>query len=242
MEFCLIAPISSLELDDGEYHLTLAQYMLKSEKYFKFYRKKIKEGHYVILDNGAAEQGASIDMKVLIKIVEKLRPNEVVAPDVLYNYRQTVRATTKFCQLIKDFDVDVMGVPQGQTSIEWWSCLQQIVDAVDCIGLSKYSVSKCFGKTARPTIAKVLEAMEMDKSIHLLGLVNGVHELLEYKGVDVRSVDSCLPVKYGKYGFRIWDDANTSLYFTLESRIPKKYYQLCRDNVAYVRELVKMVK
>ena len=51
MEIAFITPIDDLGYDMTGYHMALTHLILKYPKYTEFYKQKLADGEYVILDN-----------------------------------------------------------------------------------------------------------------------------------------------------------------------------------------------
>jgi hypothetical protein len=252
MKFFVIPPTAHKELalySDGVY--VLAHLYLKDEAYRDFCISQKRNGSYVILDNSAAER-ALVTEEVLIQITKELMPDEVIAPDVLFDAKQTARNLRTFIMRMDEEDlldkVKIFGCPQGATMKEWLDCYAiMLVDPnVHVIGLSKIAVPFAFlGKTkdegikeARHMAVDALKELGwLQKPIHCLGM--GVADEYEkYKGIpQIRSTDSCYSVLAAMNGISFNEGNFTRVptphdYF--ERRMDTTEITLAQKNIAWM--------
>lgn len=204
----IISPVSLLERYSTDFHLVLTQYYLRNAQYRDFYVRRRLAGDAVILDNGAAEIKESVDGSSMMVVVEELKPDIVVAPDVIYNKDETLRRTEAFLKEywldLRDLGCKVMTVPQGADSKEWYDCYAEFnVDPhIAWLGISMFYT---------PKLDKRLEALRLiqstvQKPCHLLGLWDNPYDLLEERKFDfVKSVDTAKPVELALEGLTLAD-------------------------------------
>lgn len=225
MKFCAIPPVKHLNLSHfGDMYFGLAHLCVTNPNYKKFF-KNLSEGKggvedrysYIIMDNSAAEHSL-VSEKVLLDLVQEICPDEVIAPDVLFDKKKTLENLYTFIEHMQDRDqdygpeglllgTDIFGCPQGANKQEWLDCYKEMLDNpyVRVIGLSKIAVPKCWNNaTGDKMIAEsrnrcVAELMEKDlikKPLHLLGM--GEHNEFDFylknKIPNIRSSDSCYTV------------------------------------------------
>ena len=215
MKFYLIPPNNNLGLMEyGDSYFCLAHHYLNNSSYKEYFLdiKKNNPKAFITLDNGSAEHSI-VDEKSLLSIVKELKPDEVIAPDILFDKDQTLVNLYSFVVKMVDLKyhrhTKIFGCPQGQTKQEWKECFEQMAmnPLVSTIGLSKIAVPKCWKNVTGDTaIAEARnECVEelrntgwmaylitTKKSIHLLGM--GEHtEFDAYvsKYLPIRSSDSC---------------------------------------------------
>jgi len=131
--------------------LILGHKFLEDEKYAEFARglRERPRKPFVILDNGAYENGRSIEPQKLLRVALDLRPDEVVCPDVLGSGGSTLEATQMFLSRVGEQlqaeGIGLMAVPQGKTLAEWLECFNAFVASplVSTIGLSFVTVASC---------------------------------------------------------------------------------------------------
>jgi hypothetical protein len=241
----------------GDRYFCLAHLYIKSKHYRKFFKRVKKRGKFITLDNSAAERSL-VTEDALIKIVKDLMPNEVIAPDVLFNKKATVNNLNKFIRRMSKEGligkVDILGCPQGRTKHEWLECYETMLQDpyVNVIGLSKISVPYCWYKKAQKDrhIAKARRICVkylykkglLLKPIHCLGM-GSPHE---YKGYNrypfLRSTDSCYTVlaavngvKFGKTRFKRIPTPHD--YF--EKRLTAKNIYAALHNIRYLQRILK---
>lgn len=246
MRLAIIPPIAYLKDFSTNYHLVLAQLYKSSEPYRLFYRECKKKGDFIIMDNGAAENGQSIDSEDLYLLALELRPNVLVCPDVLRDADKTMVTTNRFldahAKSLIDHRIQLMAVPQGSTRKEWYDNFVWF-DAdpdVRWLGISKYVAG------AFPTRLDALELIKhsVSKKCHLLGMADDVNVIKEEKKFKfVRSTDTAVPVKLGmqlksleEYKERVvikdeeyfgWEALSTEQIDKIEENV-QGYKELCR--------------
>lgn len=213
MKFYAIPPNKNLDLmDSGDSYFALAHHYIQDSNYRQHFLdiRKNKPEAFITLDNGAAEHSL-VTEEILLNIVQELQPNEVIAPDVLFDMEQTLVNFYSFIHKMNSLQLtDKTGIfacPQGSTKQEWLDCYYKMVTAkeVTCIGLSKIAVPKCWNDATGDTqIAKSRnECVELlhqkgwlTKPVHLLGM--GEHNEFDYyldnKIPNIRSSDSCYTI------------------------------------------------
>jgi len=189
-------------------HLVIAPYLLENPDILEFYRLLITKGADVILDNGVYETGKPMDLDDYFKVIRKLKPTQVVAPDVWGDWQNTVLRVDEFFGRVEkerlETKFEMMGVPHGNNIEEWMKCYYDIIPMCDVIGLS---VGEWDDKLSiiRPFFAMNLDSRFDHVPIHLLGLWNA-DELQSYitsvddagnvvKHPRIRSVDTSMPFK-----------------------------------------------
>jgi hypothetical protein len=209
MKFFVIPPNSELPLmhDGTAGYYCLAHLYLKDPAYKEFFltlRNEV-QGAFILLDNGAAEHSL-VTEEILLDIVEELRPNEVIAPDVLFDADTTLSNLESFIEGMVDRDLlgftSIFFCPQGRSKVEWMWCYEEGLKnpLVHTIGLSKIAVPKAFNDATDDTM--IMESRHecvgelkrlglIQKPIHMLGL-GDPRELLVYQSIPlIRSNDSC---------------------------------------------------
>lgn len=214
MKFYLIPPNQNLNLmhyGDNVY-FALAHHYLFDKDYRDFFleiRKNNSEA-FITLDNGAAEHSL-VTEKDLLHAVEELKPNEVIAPDVLFNLNQTIANLYSFTDKMKYKGylnhTNIFGCPQGSTKEEWTECYIKMLTNpyVSTIGLSKIAVPKCWNNASEDKqialsrnecVQHLKDKNWLKKPLHLLGM--GEHTEYQYyvdnKISCIRSSDSCYTV------------------------------------------------
>jgi len=208
MDIYVISPLSNLEaMKKGDRTFVLAHLWMKSEKYRAFIMERKAEGQFLTLDNSAAERSL-VTEDALIKICHELMPNEVIAPDVLFDADATMANLDSFVERMTEegllHNINIFFCPQGKSQEEWLSCYEYGLDNdfVNVIGFSKIAVPNAWLgidgdqgiKEGRHNAYNYLLANDMlKKPIHCLGQ-GDVSEFMYYKHPMMRSTDSVYPV------------------------------------------------
>ena len=213
MEFYTIPPNKHLNLmANSDRYFALAHHYIADSDYRNYFLniRKNLPGAFITLDNGAAEHSL-VTENVLLDAVAELKPNEVIAPDVLFNKEQTLKNLYYFTVKMIDSKyikhTKIFGCPQGSTKQEWLECYQIMMmnPMVSTIGLSKIAVPKCWNnvegdvdiaKTRNECVKELQNKGWLQKPLHLLGM--GEHNEFEYylenKISNIRSSDSCYTI------------------------------------------------
>ena len=263
MDFYAIPPNKNLELmDQGDRYFALCHHYLNDPNYRQHFLdiRKNKPDAFILLDNGAAEHSL-VTEEVLLNVVKELQPNEVIAPDVLFDMEQTLVNFYSFIRKMNSLRLtDKTGIfacPQGSTKAEWLECYYKMVTTkeVTCIGLSKIAVPKCWNNATGDTqIAKsrnecvnlLNERGWLTKPVHFLGM--GEHDEFGYylnnHIPNIRSSDSCYTILAAINGidFEQGDTTRiptTNAYFDVE--LTEDQIVLAKKNISYLKTKYKNV-
>lgn len=201
MKYALITGPSGFDVVDflrTGYHLTLAQYA-DQPLYASFYRDLADKGHFIMVDNGAAELGSSIPFKHVLEFAGRIKADEIVMPDHLDNADKTLAATSKVLYQVPQRSRAV--VPQGTTWEEWEYCAKRLV----LLGCTTICIAKRYeklpgGRAYALQILKYMGVLETH-NVHLLGFYNNpVAEIAsaQREYFRVRGVDSAAPIAYAQ--------------------------------------------
>lgn len=257
MKFYAIPPNNHLDLmHNGDSYFCLAHHFFNDTNYKEYFLRLRKErpDAFITLDNGAAEESL-VTEEVLLAVVEDLRPNEVIAPDVLFDIKQTLANFYSFLEKLVSRGLvahtNIFACPQGSTRGEWLTCYKEMVENnyVSCIGLSKIAIPKCWNDVtgdkliAASRTACVLELKQSNallKPCHLLGM--GEHDEFDFylnnKIPNIRSSDSCYTVLAAINGidFTTGDVTRiptTNDYFHVT--LTEEQQQLAKSNIEYLK-------
>jgi len=228
MDFYVISPVSNLEpMKMGDRIFVLAHLWVQFPQYREFIYSLIDEEpeRWITLDNSAAER-ALVTEDVLIQICHELMPNEVIAPDVLFDKDQTIKNARDFHYRLQredlDWRIDMFFCPQGKTKADWldayaWGLEQ---DWIQTIGFSKIAIPQAFVsnwkddqsiKEARHMAYDLLKGMDMlKKPIHCLGQGDPT-EFAYYNHPMMRSTDSVFPILAAAHGQDFEKDHTTRI-------------------------------
>lgn len=216
---CYIIPtlhdLDLMDLGQGNRYFCLAHFYVQYPHYReKFLEIRNRPGTFITLDNSAAEK-ALVTEDVLISIVRELKPNEVIAPDVLFDKEQTLQNLQSFVKRMKNEQLldhtKVFGCPQGNNREEWLQCYKSMMNDVDVsvVGLSKIAVPRCWAnqqhedvgimESRRECVQYLVDNYLLHKPVHLLGMGDPT-EYTTYKHKNIRSTDSCYTVLAAWHG------------------------------------------
>lgn len=227
MDVALIPPIPELRrLANTETHLVLS-HLFDQEEYIKYYRGCSETGDFVILDNGAHENGIGETNESLLEKARLIDADEIVLPDVLFDWMGTVELTKNMLKWIAgpgwnsyvlSGRPNFMVVPQGNNRTEWSKCLTLLMREWDlwsdrcpetlgqpCIGISKDYETWYGGlnQLVRHYVAPLYRERYLD--VHCLGWPNNLWSLAKIAREHpwVRSTDSAKPHVYAYHGIQL---------------------------------------
>lgn len=213
------------------YHMALAQYIHKDETYLNFYKLMRMQDHFIMLDNGAAENGHSIGIENVVKAADMIGGvDEIVMPDVLDEMRATVAATFTACKFVDERKRAV--VPQGRDWQEWEECAVALVKfgcRTICVA-KRYEAFKGGRVHALDIIRRHGWARTHD--VHLLGCYrNPLKEIRDVMATDlwVRGIDTAAPISYAQHN----DTIDHASWHSLDWDVPFKF-----DTAEYNMDLI----
>lgn len=226
VQHAYIAPIPHLNLvqwSSSKFHLILA-HLMRHRAYADYYKSLHEQGHYIILDNGAFENGQPYGSEQLAEIVKaSFQPNVIVAPDYPGQpYWATMKAFEEFQQTWSKLypDMSIMGVPQSQKGDwqGWMRCYDYMHHHPNCewIGLSILGIPNAFcGQTGTADISvnrtyacaalkQAYPVFPEDKELkhHALGM-GSPREIVVQKAIGfIDSNDSSSAIWHGLHGVK----------------------------------------
>lgn len=208
MKFAPIVPVEGLRVLERVgvgYHFVLGQELLRNKQYFNYYRALGRLGHFIIVDNGAAERDTP-PFEAIVKAAQQIKASEIIMPDVLEDSQATQDALLNLANPGPYPGLRRMIVPQGRTVAEWLTCLDRqlccLENAVASIGVAKHLEHNIQGGRARilslfqeeyPTLARKVH-------IHLLGVwLDPFQEISAAAATcEVRGIDSGMPIAWAQ--------------------------------------------
>jgi len=257
MKFYCIPPNKHLNMMDyGDRYFALCHHYINDKEYRNYFlklRKNVPDA-FITLDNGAAEESL-VTEDVLLEVVTELKPNEVIAPDVLFDKKFTLNNFYSFVKKIESNGMlrhtSLFACPQGKTKYEWLECFaaMQSCPYVTCIGLSKIAVPKCWnnatndvliGLSRNQCVQELNNKNLVNKPLHLLGM--GEHNEFDYyldnKISNIRSSDSCYTILAAINGIKFSDGITTRIPTTNEyfnKTLTRDEQTLARLNIEYLK-------
>lgn len=187
------------------YHLLLPQHA-EDEVYRMHYNRQRACGDFLILDNGVAE-GVEISNDDLLLIAFQFMVNEVVVPDVLYEWEATVQKARDFATLAQEAfnKFNFVGVVQGRNYGELVQCMNALASMkyITTIAIPRH-VETTVGFGTRARLVSFASAAH-NLPIHLLGTNPHTMQELEaygdlYRRCNVRGIDTASPYYYAMQG------------------------------------------
>jgi hypothetical protein len=205
-------PIQMLEESKkfNDYDYALVHVFERSKEYLDFYKKSLKEGRTVILDNSAYELGMPFDQTKYRLFIQELCPTEYILPDYRDNSRANLLAVKNWCIKNRDLGGRKIGVVHGNSYEDFCLNYRELKTWVDKIAFSAESFFKTyaenlgisFEESRAAILARMLESGIIDTSIdhHILGALSPT-EYENFLGYDwIESVDTSNPVLHGLIG------------------------------------------
>lgn len=211
----------------SDYAFCLAHFARDDPAYMKWFQEY--DGP-IIMDNGAAELGKSVDVDEFISLMRQVRGNkktffEIWCPDDLYDCHKSLSMTNQFINKLTDEEranISLVGIPQGKNLQEFLFAYEslRLNPHIKVIALSKYSVPECFKEIGdgRDELAYnrgnalmyLFSNGLMTKPLHLAGANNYLlKELVFARDFNmVRSIDSNIAFKLAVHNIDI-DNALT---------------------------------
>lgn len=244
MEYAMIVPKSITSLTRfNKYHLVLAQTCLEHSEILKFFKMRSECGDTVILDNGAYEDGESMDLSTLQEIAEFLKPTHIILPDVRFDAMKTLRLTKKAITAFSDSGCQLIGVPQGTFLDEVLYCYNEMLSMPAISGFGIYEeIGQVTSLGRRYEFCNFLEAnnlVQPEMFYHMLGCEENFGDALKLKEFPwINGIDSAKPIVYGLNNMLVADSSNYVKY----PHRPKNYfeeipsflqYEYCLENVKW---------
>lgn len=204
MDVCFIAPIPKLEeyATASTHHLVLAHIYEQDETYRAFYRERVRQGDFVILDNSAYELQESVNVQRLLTCAEDLNPTAVFLPDSRFNTKRTIELAKEAKEVLGGKGWKLFGVPQGKDLSSILECYHWLgeQDWIDGFGFYE-EIGEVAGMACRNDFLRYIEENDYiwgDKYYHLLGMEEDLTQIAKLaKHGWVNSIDSVKAIVYG---------------------------------------------
>lgn len=173
--------------------------------YTEFYKEKLKEAPYSILDNSAFElDGNALPLEKMYELGEQYKPSHVVIPDVFLNSQQSINNILEYHKKYAHrSSCRFIGVLQGNTVEDYIRMANIILPKVDILGLPHVfsfdkELSPEYHMDMRYKIVRALEQNFGSKiKVHLLGCQTP-NEFSRYANSNIiHSVDTSNPIISG---------------------------------------------
>jgi hypothetical protein len=195
----------------SDYHLALAQI---DDPTYKAVYSSLPEDHYLILDNGAAE-GQPVNDERLGAMSMLYAANELVAPDVIGDAKETLTTTRQFWRRSPALGIEqiMMVVIQGRSMHELYQMVDNVAEtyANAVMGIPRHTIITCDNVYARLHLLRYIErTIGKDVKVHLLGTAPSYPTEIRLVAEDypwVRGVDTSMPYNYAIHGYSLAKDA-----------------------------------
>lgn len=198
------------------YQFALGQELVRNQNYQELFRLAHRNGSFIIVDNGAAEDEA-MSFGSIVWAANKVDADEVILPDVLRDGSTTFRWTTDLKALSLVEPRRRMIVPQGDSWDEWRECLRKIDlelrGEYNSIGLAKHLERLPSGRARAARLLRD-QGLDVRHHVHMLGVwMDPWFEISRVKHVlpRVRGIDSGLPVACAQNGKVLYPEVRFSL-------------------------------
>jgi len=200
---------------------------------------------FMILDNGAFENGKSMEFADYSEIVKSLKPDQVVLPDAINDARTTIAMSDEFLhRALTELNVpSYMGVLQGESINDYLFCLEYYIRQSKKHPIRTIGVP--YHMFYRPTLFRktnIIETCEEhDLLIHILGLPNPYEILDLMKFNQISSIDTSLPISAAHKGMAlIENDWPLGVRAPIDWIAPTEIKKLAGENILYLKELCEV--
>lgn len=209
----------------NDYPYVLAHLLGVNSDYSEFYKKKLQEAKYSILDNSAFELGKPIDGQLLIDLAIEYEPTHVVIPDSLHDHKQTIELAQQFFELRREYSMGELdwlkniGVCQGSNIEEATECFRFFLEKdIDIIAIpfdlfpDSDHVTDRFRFIQELSRQPYMNTSRPNVKIHLLGCKNPVEfQLFKNQNFSkfIYSIDTSSPIVNGFVGNRLNENGLT---------------------------------
>jgi len=194
MKLAIISPIAHLQELSSLGDIQFALGHIKDQEYINYYRNT---SAYTIMDNGSYELGQSVSFDAVMDAAGKIRPDEIVAPDIQWDPINSIELTRHFMKYLhvrglrNKYKVMVVVWAFGPDDYPY-RYLEYLKMKPDVIGIGKWLSTKYL---ARPRVVKLLKEQQLwnyELEHHFLGCAfPGEAAILAKEG---RSMDTSGPI------------------------------------------------
>lgn len=244
-----------------DYDYFLCHLLEEDSSYKQKMIDSVSSGRETVLDNSIFELGHSFDPDKFAYLVRLMKPTWYIVPDILEDYRGTVKSYQNFVTKYPKLEGKKIGVVQGKTYYELCFCYKELIE----LGVDKIAISFDYSwyesnRNEEPTkfhkwVKGRQEFLDMlvtesffrrDVPIHLLGC--GLPQEFSYynqpRFSNIESLDTSNPVVHGLSlihynGTKGLEYKNSEKLFTLINRIPEvNEWVACLSNINQFRKIV----
>lgn len=215
-----IVPLKHLNtIIDDEYFMALS-HVASNDEYLNFFRERVEEGKYVILDNSAIELGEPEAFETYIEKARLMKASEIMLPDIFPDPVATLQEAKRCMAILRrvGYSDNVMVIPQGRTLLEWLKSARDLCNIklfhgknlsdpcwkATTVGIS-YRHADLFGGNRLSILWLLDSVLPWFQKVHFLGCKADprIEARLAINLSQVRGVDSSFPCVYTRHGIRI---------------------------------------
>ena len=215
-----IVPLKHLNKIIGDEYFMALSHVAGNGEYLNFFRERVEEGKYVILDNSAIEMGGPETFETYLEKALLMKASEIMLPDIFPDPVATLKEAKRCMVLLKKrkYSGNVMVIPQGETMLEWLSnardlCRIRELSILELgrnyweattVGIS-YRHADLFGGNRLNVLWLLDSILPGYQKIHLLGakMDPRFEARPAIKQFGVRGIDSSFPCVYTRHGIKI---------------------------------------
>ena len=214
------SPIALLDRSRSynDYDYALVHLFDTEPTYLKFFKKSLKQGRHVLLDNSIFELGEAYDAKKFLSWIQELQPTEYIIPDVLEDSVGTMDNAQEWKDLYLPHvgKSKSIGVVQGKTYHQIVQCYKYLDNLINVDKLAfsfDYSLylelaphpnkwmSYALGRIRLLNMLMEDEVINVNKPHHLLGCALPIEFLFYRTGFEwLDTLDTSNPVVHGLMG------------------------------------------
>lgn len=223
----------------GDYLLLIAPDVIAHPNRYKALVDSLRQtvdDLFIIMDNGVIENGTPLDIQSTLLACDVVKANVVVLPDTLRSREATCKAAVEAAQVVQDH-YDIMAVPQGRTTAEVLSCVEQLRDSIDpkYWGIPRWMAND-FG--SRHYAVDAVMHCTRNPHVHLLGMSQRHADDLECSHrIGVSGIDSANPLVMGMHNIK-----QAGNFVHLDRNFGGKNYWDCTDVNEIMVQNVKTIR
>ena len=241
----------------NDYPYVLGHLLNLDKDYADFYKKKLENAPFSILDNSAFELGKSIPFEELYQLSVEYKPTHLVLPDVVNDFKKTIDNAKEYINTFQQ-NTEYIGVCQGESFEEIAECIDFYRNrSTDIIALPFDLIKDSEWVTVRYRFLKwwikkhYMENPEYyrDIKIHLLGCQNPIEFTLYKDNVIMQkliySLDTSSPIINGWFGNKFLEDGlitykpKAKLADNLDIKLSEEQLELISYNIRKFKSYVK---
>jgi hypothetical protein len=252
MRMIYIPPFAMLDESPGRVlppMQLMLPHLVKFELYSNHFKKMAGLNKYIILDNGANE-GATTSMMDLSKVADDYGVHELVLPDVMGSFEETLSLTKFFLNQYErriptwtklGFVLHGVNANEVLENFERLRRIKVIYNKLGVLYIPRMLVTEG-NLTARIDIAKYILTEDSTKPIHFLGASPLWLDEIAQVPRHVRSMDTSAPYVYAKRGVSVATGRSVARDHATYFRGTMNHNQkrLALENCKYLDSLVQM--